>query len=176
MASCSLATLQAQACANGFLDLDKKSARAIELQLVKTISGDTSTLAHLLAKACANGFLNVNENDFRAIQETFLFNLAACESPPEPVCVNLIPDGSVYSGSSFILINTIGPSILQENTTYQITFGANETLLASQGGIPPTLYAPGTYTFTTGTVDSGGRLSLLTNVTGSLVTATICEV
>jgi hypothetical protein len=185
MASCSLASLQAQACANGFFGLDPKSARAIELQLVKNLSGDTSTLAQLKTQACANGFLSVNENEFRIAQETLLFALAGCESPSEPEtgCVNLILDGAVYDNTGrYYLRGSDGrnppATILELGATYILTFGLNDSLVNNQSSGGLWLSQQGTYTFTYPGVggDLGFYIRSVNAAPGIPVTATVCAV
>lgn len=67
MATCDLDELVADACANGFLCLDANIQAAIELQLLKEASSDTSTLDELKEQACENGFLCLDENTFNAV-------------------------------------------------------------------------------------------------------------
>lgn len=64
MAECNLAELIEDACSNGFICVaeNPSMANAVELQLLKNISGDESTLAELIAQACANNFLCVAES------------------------------------------------------------------------------------------------------------------
>jgi hypothetical protein len=129
MAVCSLATLQAQACANGFLDLDKKTANAAILQLLCNIIGGDSS----------------------------------------DECVNLIPDGAVYDGFGTYELDFL----LSFPATYQIIFGNNDSHFYISGGTSPTIFAPGTFQFTTVSFET---ISLTSGVPNSLVTATICAV
>jgi hypothetical protein len=86
-----------------------------------------------------------------------------------PACVNLIPDGAMFDDNGFYNVS----SLLQPNTTYQITFGANDTSLVVDGGNPPYVNPPGTSTFTT--FDSPFLVVIVGNP-DSLVTAQICTV
>ena len=78
MATCSRDTLLTQACASGFLCLDPNIARAIELQLLKQISGSTATRDELIAQACASGFSCIGETPIlaRAIELQLLCNIS----------------------------------------------------------------------------------------------------
>lgn len=68
MAECSLETLLADACANGFLCAAQNPnlAKALELQLLKQIAADESTFAELLAEACTNNFTCAAQNPVTA--------------------------------------------------------------------------------------------------------------
>ena len=59
MATCNLTTLIDDACANGFVCLDARMSRAVELQLVKNVAGDSNTIGQLILQACDNGFICV---------------------------------------------------------------------------------------------------------------------
>lgn len=76
MATCSLGTLQAQACANGFTCLDPDTSRAVELQLWKNLAGDDSTLGELISQACSNQFLCVSQSPqlFKSVYLQLLCN------------------------------------------------------------------------------------------------------
>lgn len=174
MASCSLATLQEQACANGFLKVTEKQFNAILLVQLANLGANTLTLDELQAQACANKFKAVNEKQFRAAWLQMLCNLT--ENTIEP-CVNLIPDGTVYNEIGRCNIS----AFLSPSTTYTITFGVSEFQLLnsiSNGSNQETFFPPPTVQqFTT---DNAGFVNdvLLTLLPGLNVpvTATICEV
>jgi hypothetical protein len=66
---------------------------------------------------------------------------------------NLVPAGAVYNMGAEYFLNVI----LQPNTAYQITAGANELILSNVGGNPAVinLVAGQTYQFSTGAVVTG---------------------
>ena len=170
MASCSLASLQAQACANGFFGLSAKDA--IELQFWHYLSKNTLTLAQLKAQACANGFSSVDQKDFRAIELQLLCNIYGGSSPvPGPV--NLIPAGAHYNDWAYDVSN-----LLQPGGTYKLTWGTNE--LDFSYGNSVTIGNPGagqTSTFTYPQIGGPADLDEIGAVSAGLpVTATICSV
>lgn len=60
MAECPLSELVADACENGFLCLEPRISRAVEMQLWKQLAGDENTLGQLIEQACENGFICVS--------------------------------------------------------------------------------------------------------------------
>jgi hypothetical protein len=93
-----------------------------------------------------------------------------------PACVNLIPAGATYSGAQYHLgtpTHFPPPGLLSPLTTYQITFGNNEDdlIIPNQS----TIFAPGTFQFTTGNITETNGVTLSTAV-GGLVTAIICAI
>jgi len=189
MAVCNLATLQAQACANGFFGLSAKDARAIELQFWHYLSKNTLTLAQLKAQACANGFSSVDQKDFRAIELQLLCNIYGGESSGSGGCTNLIPDGATYDVAGRYYLrggdgNNPTASIIQFGGTYLLTWGNNEYLahdMSEGGGVvfSPASGQPGTLPTLQFTYNGpGGDLGfcLTSQTPGARVTATICSV
>lgn len=80
MATCDLDELLADACANGFICLDANVQAAIELQLLKRASGDTSTLAELKEQACANGFSCLDASVSNAVTSNALAMQIICNA------------------------------------------------------------------------------------------------
>lgn len=58
MASCPASVLQTQACENNFKSLASEEvlSRAVELEQLYLIAGETAPLSELYSQACANGF------------------------------------------------------------------------------------------------------------------------
>jgi hypothetical protein len=113
-------------------------------------NGFLAWLTNLFAPVGSGGNPNaVTNNDTRALDLTNAGNVFAGNFIGNLITgTNLIPDGATYIGTSYALVNLLLPE-----TTYQITFGNNETNLYSNGlgavpfGIIP---AVGTVVFTTG--------------------------
>ena len=62
MATCSVPDLIRDACANGFMALeksDRKLSSGVRLQMLKELAGDESTVGELIAQACENGFVQI---------------------------------------------------------------------------------------------------------------------
>lgn len=78
MAECDVATLISDACASGFTCLvgTERMARAVELQLLKEIAGNTQTLEELIASACASGFLCLEEQMSNAVELQLLCDIS----------------------------------------------------------------------------------------------------
>jgi len=92
--------------------------------------------------------------------------------------VNLIPPGSVYKGVVYKPgTNNVNTSILKPNTTYTIVFGPNELQLGNSFGTPASLFAPGTFVFTTPSTQINVDVELLaiSTAVGQAVTAIIYE-
>jgi hypothetical protein len=75
MATCNVGQLSLDACADGFMWLDDATAEAVEIQLLKNISGDASTTQQLLAQACANGFTSLDMKTAEMVYLQLLCNL-----------------------------------------------------------------------------------------------------
>ena len=108
------------------------------------------------------------------LQMSVLINLFAQIADITAPCVNVIPDGTTY----FFFSNKYDLSaLLTPNTTYQITFGANELSLDNADGTPTHLDAPGTWQFTTGPMNVlHPTLNSIIGDPGLPVTATICAI
>lgn len=87
MAACDIATLLTSACDNDFMGVaeDGVLSRAVILQLLYDLAGESATEAELMEQACSNGFAKVahDESLFRATALQLLCNLggitmAAC--------------------------------------------------------------------------------------------------
>ena len=184
MAVCNLATLQAQACANGFFGLSAKDARAIELQFWHYLSKNTLTVAQLKAQACANGFSSVDQKDFRAIELQLLCNIYGGESSGSGGCTNLIPDGAAYDvfGRYYLRgvdpITLVNSTIIQYGGTYLLTWGNNDHLYYDESN-PPNVFSPGVGRTTQFTYNgAGGDLGFYFRfgIAGLPVTATLYSV
>lgn len=168
MAVCDIDALTADAVANRFAGLSERDAKIVELQLWYLLSGSDQTIKQLQTDACASGFACVWGRSLLAAKAQLLCNLS--EGLVDN-CVNIVPAGAAYSGSGGNFVYNL-TSLLNSNTTYQITFGANESFLDNSG--EPAIFAPGIAVFTTPAV---GMDVILHGVNpNDLVTATICEV
>jgi len=184
MASCSLATLQADACANGFLTLvesDPKAADAILLQLVSSLASNNYSVPELIKQACANGFFAADDKQGIAAELQLFCNLS--EGLVEPVeCINLIPEGSVYdnSGRFYVRGGGGGATLLQVGGTYLVTFGANESSMNDGSyGVTYLKVSSPSFQFTYAGIGSAGDIGCyFHSIAGQNlpVTATICEV
>jgi hypothetical protein len=167
MASCSLATLQAQACANGFLALDDKQADALILQLWANLSGNNLALDQLQAQACANHFKSLDSLGLDTVQLQMLCNMTEGLRTVSD-CVNVIPAGSDYG--QFGLFNLA----LTAGQTYQLTWGINEDSAVING---VQINNPGVGEINT-FISDGEIFTLLAAVPipNQVITATLCEV
>lgn len=75
MAECPASELIAEACENGFVCLDPRLSRAVELQLWKEAAGDENTLGQLIQQACENGFICLDKRIGDAVEMQLLCNL-----------------------------------------------------------------------------------------------------
>jgi hypothetical protein len=77
MATCVVGELITEACASGFTCIaeSKDLAQAAELQLLKNISGDTSTFGELIEQACDNNFFCLSKDQYQAATLQLLCNL-----------------------------------------------------------------------------------------------------
>lgn len=77
MAECPASELIAEACENGFVCLEPRMSRAVELQLWKNIAEDENTLGQLVQQACENGFIcvSLDERMGNAVEMQLLCNL-----------------------------------------------------------------------------------------------------
>lgn len=176
MASCNLATLQADACANGFLDLSEKQAGAASLQYFANIIGNTLTLEQLLAQACSNEFHLASEKQAIAAELQLVCNMTDGLIADAVDCVNLIPDGAMYGDQDIeaaYYLSGFGSNILTVGNTYILTWGSNESMLQNGAGVT---FSPGTGLTTIFTAEQPCDLISVGLVNNIPVTAVICEV
>jgi hypothetical protein len=146
MATCNIEDLTSQACLSGFFGQTPVTSLAIELQLVKNFSGDTSTLDSLMLQACASGFVGQDTKASKGI-ELQLWCDYSTNTPP--TCDNLVPIGTLYTNQSG---GGVTLSILTPGATYKITFGLNDTRFhyIDANGDDQNIDAPGTFQFING--------------------------
>lgn len=169
MSSCSLASLQADACANGFLDLSEGDANAAILQLLYNVAGETATLSQLQTQSCSNYFLQADKGMQEVLLLQLLCNVNGGVAPSE--CVNLIPDDAQYDDDK---ANYDLSGLLTVGEFYSITWGENEDSLTINAA---TTANPGAGTVTIFSYDEQLDAAYLSGNGVSIpVTATICQI
>lgn len=81
MATCNASTLLSDARANGFDSLPLQFANAVKLQLIKNISGTTSSISTLITDACANGFSCIDGHQAQSVELQLLCDASNGQSP-----------------------------------------------------------------------------------------------